>query len=267
MNFKLKTSTRLRARAFTLIETVIAIGVLAVLLTAFMLVFTPAADGIRKSINVQLADRMASTLESELALLRVGEENDGAKIYTGFDKAYKWINDSMKTSNPEAVFVYQYRGDLSKPLRADGTLQPFPSASKGVNGEDYTVVTMARRRVAPSGTATDTNFKDDLTALEGRVFAVKLTQLIFSGSAGLIESTKGKVTDPTPPEVDLTVLPGDTKPGISATYPEGAIAFSASFYGLPSSSYAYLGGTGGGAKFEASKLKNPYFTRNLAVRR
>ena len=37
--------------AFTLMETVIAIGVLAVLLTGFMAVFTPAAQGIRRSIS------------------------------------------------------------------------------------------------------------------------------------------------------------------------------------------------------------------------
>jgi prepilin-type N-terminal cleavage/methylation domain-containing protein len=40
-------------RGFTLLETVIAIGVLAVLLTGFIIVFAPAAEGIKKSINVQ----------------------------------------------------------------------------------------------------------------------------------------------------------------------------------------------------------------------
>jgi type II secretory pathway pseudopilin PulG len=41
---------RLRA-AFTLTETVIAIGVLAVVLTGFIAVFTPAAQGIRRAIS------------------------------------------------------------------------------------------------------------------------------------------------------------------------------------------------------------------------
>ena len=44
---------------FTLMETVIAIGVLAVLLTAFLAVFTPAAQGIRKAISAEDADRLA----------------------------------------------------------------------------------------------------------------------------------------------------------------------------------------------------------------
>jgi prepilin-type N-terminal cleavage/methylation domain-containing protein len=59
----MKSKPNSRFRGFTLLETVIAIGVLAVLLTGFMVVFAPAADGIRKSINVQQADRMGSTLE------------------------------------------------------------------------------------------------------------------------------------------------------------------------------------------------------------
>ncbi|MCP5533718.1 MAG: prepilin-type N-terminal cleavage/methylation domain-containing protein, partial [Akkermansiaceae bacterium] len=40
----------IRRRGFTLLETVIAIGVLAVLLTGFILVFAPAAAGIKKAI-------------------------------------------------------------------------------------------------------------------------------------------------------------------------------------------------------------------------
>ena len=235
---------------FTLIETVIAIGVLAVLLTAFMLVFTPAADGIRKAINVQLADRMASTLEFELGTLRSGEE--GTDVFTGFDKAFKIIEGSMKSK--ELVFVYQYRGDLKATPRKDGTLTPY-KATTGVAGKDFTVVTMARRRITPAGT-TDANFEKDLEVLEGRVFAVKVTQLVFSGGA-LIESTASAIADPTPGET----LPVITKKGISDAYPEAVIAFSASFYGLPSSSYSYL------KNYDASKLKSPYFTRNLAVRR
>src|SRR6186997_3210493 len=91
-------------RGFTLLETVIAIGVLAVLLTGFMVVFTPAAEGIRKSINVQQADRLASALEQELVTLH-------DKSYpTGFDKSYEWIKDSDKAAS--ALMVYQYRGQI-----------------------------------------------------------------------------------------------------------------------------------------------------------
>src|SRR5687768_12911749 len=122
-------------RGFTLIETVIAIGVLAVLITGFMVVFAPAAEGIRKSISVQQADRLASTLEQELVNLRKGEEA-GTTIATGFDKAYRMIEDSMKAS-PEPIFIYQYRGALKQPLRTDGTYEPYVNASAGRAGVDF----------------------------------------------------------------------------------------------------------------------------------
>ena len=249
----MKPSSKSRTSGFTLLETVIAIGVLAVLLTGFMVVFTPAAEGIRKSINVQQADRLASALEQELVTLRKGEES--TKFATGFDKAYQMIQDSMKKSSPELVFVYQYRGDLKAALRSDGTYTPYKTTT-GVAGTDYTVVPMARRRVKIDG-GTDSNFEKDLEALEGRVFAVKATQLVF-GTGQLTLSTKEVIEDPSPGEPLLT---GSTASG---TYPEAVIAFSADFFSLPSSAYNYLK-TGGA--FDPTKLKKPIFSRNLAVRR
>jgi prepilin-type N-terminal cleavage/methylation domain-containing protein len=81
------TLIRMR-RGFTLMETVIAIGVLALLLTAFLAVFGPATTGLRKAISVQEADRLAAALERELVTLRPGTSSD---YKTGFDKAYQWI--------------------------------------------------------------------------------------------------------------------------------------------------------------------------------
>ena len=57
---------RLR-RGFTLMETVIAIGVLALLLTAFLAVFGPATSGLRKAISIQEADRLAARIIQSLA--------------------------------------------------------------------------------------------------------------------------------------------------------------------------------------------------------
>ncbi len=249
----MKPSLIARKRGFTLLETVIAIGVLAVLLTGFMVVFAPAADGIRKSINVQQADRMASTLEQELVTLRKGEGS--SKFATGFDKAHQMIEDSMKKPSPELIFVYQYRGNLQAALRDDGTYTPYKLRT-GVPGRDYTVVPMARRRVQLDGSS-DGDFEMDLEALEGRVFAVKANQLVFTNGQ-LTLSTKDLIEPPSP---GAQLLTGTTASG---KYPEAVIAFSAEFYGLSSSSYSYLK-TGGA--FNPSKLKNPMFTRNLAVRR
>ncbi|NQX00672.1 type II secretion system protein [bacterium] len=248
----MKTYPKSRHAGFTLLETVIAIGLLAVLLTGFMVVFAPAAEGIRKSINVQEADRLTSALERELTTLRPGEE-DAAKITTGFDKAYRWIEDSMKKPKPDVIFVYQYRGDLAAKPREDGSYEPYKRGS-GVAGKDY-VVTMAARRLNKANSGTDPFLEKDLEALEGRVFAVKVNQLVFSGNQ-LTASTKNAIEDPSPGEPLLT---GTTASG---TYPEGVIAFAADFHSLPSTSFKYLK-----SNFDSSKLKTPMFTRNLAVRR
>lgn len=238
---------------FTLLETVIAIGVLAVLLTGFMIVFAPAAAGIRKSINIQEADRLTTTLEQEMVTLRPNLNSDNFR--TGFDKAYKWIEDSMKKTSPEVIFVYQYRGDISK-TRDDGTPEPF-YATSGIPGMDFKVVSMARTRNQLTG-GPDPYFEADLKASEGRVFAVKAIQLVFSAD-GLTLSNEELIKDPSPGEP----ITGTTPP-ISGAYPEAVISFAADFYDLPSKSPDYLKA---GGKFDSNKLKKPVFSRNLAVRR
>ncbi len=239
MNFP--SNIRFR-RGFTLMETVIAIGVLAVLLTAFLAVFGPAASGIRRAINVQEADRLASTLERELVTLREGQAT-GGNIQTGFDKAYEWIEQSHEPT--EAIFVYQYRGNADS-VRTDGTLQPRPTRD-GVPGKDYIVQTMVRR-------LSDQELFEDLNALEGSVFVVKATQLIFENGE-LVPGQPGQIVDPK----------GGSGGGTAQQYPEAVIAFSAAFYGLPANNATYLQGQAFRDRFP--QLQNPVFTRNLAVRR
>lgn len=244
-------SPSFKRRGFTLLETVIAIGVLAVLLTAFLGVFGPATAGIRRAINVQEADRLASTLEQELVNLR--GQTEATTYPTGFDKAYQWIEDSMKKNSPNFLFIYQYRGDPSN-LRPDGTLEAYLNTN-GVAGKEYTVVPMVRRRNDPL-------FEKDLAALEGRVFAVRMTQLVFINGQ-LTLTTDEIIRDPSPGnDPPGTVPPAGT--GAAGRYPEAVIAFSAEFFGVSSTSPAFLR-TGG--NFDPTKLKSPIFTRNLAVRR
>ena len=234
-----------RPSGFTLLETVIAIGVLAVLLTGFMVVFAPAAAGIRKSINVQEVDRLTSTLEQELVNLRPNQSS--GTIKTGFDKAFEWIKRS--NTAPNAIFVYQYRGNLKVPLRpADNTPDPLANVSGKVAGQDYVVVPMARRNG-------DTLFTEDLKAVEGGVYLVRCTQLIFTGgSLGL--GTPGAIKDPKGVVASVTS---------TDTYPEAVIAFSAEFYNLPSKSPTLFSGTAFSTAY--TNAKTPVFTRNLAVRR
>jgi|688.fasta_scaffold80412_3 prepilin-type N-terminal cleavage/methylation domain-containing protein len=231
----------IKKSGFTLMETVIAIGVLAVLLTAFMAVFGPAAANIRRAINVQEADRLASTLERELVTLRDGQESASIKI--GFDKAFDWIAKSQSAT--DALFIYQYRGDPDK-QRSDGTLEPLTTAG-GVAGKDYIVQPMVRR-------LSDTKFLEDVKALQGPVFVVKCTQLVFK-TGELQAGDKGKIADPK----------GGATVSSAEQYPEAVIAFSAEFHGVAGNNAAYFSGTAFKTRFD--KMNKPVFTRNLAVRR
>jgi len=239
----MKTQSSSRKRGFTLVETVIAIGVLAVLLTGFIIVFAPAAAGIKKSINLQAADRLASTLELELVTLRKG--NPGT---TGFAKAFEWIKSSNTGTVDNALLVYQYRGSLTAASRDDGTPEPVAKITDQVVGKDYNVQSMVRRK-------DDAKFLQDFPAIEGGVYLVKCTQLVFDPATGALKAgIAGTISDP--------------KTGSAAAsadaYPEAVMAFKADFYALPAKSEGYFGAPFGKTYTNAKK---PVFTRNLAVRR
>lgn len=246
----MKNPTQIKSRTyqvtavtgFTLMETVIAIGVLAVLLTGFLAVFTPAAQGIRRSISSQQADRLASTLERELVTLRDGQKPVG--ITTGFEKAFEWIKEG--NDGGKAIFVYQYRGDGSK-LRSDGTPEPVNDI-KGQPGVDYIVQSMVRRKGDPELTK-------DLEAIEGAIFFVKPIQLVFNKNE-MVLGTAGTIKNPPP----ATGNASD-----AANYKDAVIAFAAEFHGVPTKSATYLNGTEFKTRFD--NAKRPVFTRNLAVRR
>lgn len=232
---------RSHSRGFTLLETVISIGVLAVLLSAFLAVFGPATTGIRRAISTQEADRLSSALINELTTRREGSQT--TDYTSGFDKGFNWIKDAADSG--KTIFVYQYRANPSSGLRSDGSMEPYTSTN-GVAGKDYIVQPMARQR-------SDSMLADDLAVLEGRVFAVKPTQLVFN-QGSLKPGTAGTITDPeTGSEVSS-----------SASYTASVIPFSAEFYDIPSNAPAFLK-TGGA--FDLEKLKSPLFSRNLAVNR
>lgn len=238
-------------KGFTLMETVIAIGVLAVLLTGFLAVFTPASQGIRRSIDIQQADRLVTSLERELVTLRSGEETTiqtGQTLTTGFEKAFYWL---INGDNPDqAIIVYQYRGSTTQ-TRDDGTPTPLV-AIQGQPGEAFTVQAMARR-------LDDPEFTRDLAAVEGRIFFVKPIQLV-QGNTGTLEASQ------TDGELQYRDTSGNLAPATSPeNYLEAVIAFSAEFHSIPTKSIAYLQSPNFQTLFEDSQ--NPVFTRNLAIQR
>jgi len=237
-------STPIRSRSgFTLMETVIAIGVLALLLTAFLAVFGPATSGIRKAISVQEADRLAAALERELVTLHPGGSNN---YKTGFDKAYQWIESA--SSSADSIFLYQYRGTPDE-VREDGSLEPYVEGG-GVAGKDFVVQPTVRKRDDPL-------FLEDLQSLDGRIFTTKLTQLEFKN--GQLSKREDDGINPDPNDTGETL--GGTG---SDAYVEAVIAFAAEFYIVPNSAPDYVKP---GGKFDPENLTKPVFTRNLAVRR
>ena len=285
-----------RPRGFTLMETVIAIGVLSVLLTGFLIVFIPAADGIKRSISSQEADRLVAALEQELVNTRTGETppplDDAA---TGFEKAL-WrirfstgpIPDNKDTvgQTENALLVYQYRGNPAD-LSPDGSPEPVTDATGKKAGQDYTLVPMMRRKSSP-------RFLEELPAVEGSVYLVKCVQMVnrlkkdddtvllvrldhdnknnpikIREDRGLVGPTyRGEIVNPeVAPEsadrpADYPLGPFD-KP---ADYPDAVIAFAAEFYPVPSKATGFFGPAGGFEKFYVRSVK-PTFTRNLAIRR
>ncbi len=226
-------------RGFTLMETVIAIGVLAVLLSAFVAVFGPAADGIRRSISEQDADRLAATLERELVTVRTGQN-----FPTGFAKGFEYVKGSQTAAT--ALLAYKYRGDLAS-TRTDGTPQPLVNAKGKIAGKDYAMVPMVRRK-------DDTLFLDDIEAVEGPVLLVKCTQMIESVS-GMVLGTPGTIKDPVSGAV---VADADA-------YTAGSLVYQAQFHILSSRSDGFFTGASFGNAFD--KARHPVSTRFLAASR
>ncbi|MDG0994938.1 MAG: hypothetical protein P8O22_09420, partial [Akkermansiaceae bacterium] len=221
--------------------------------------FGPAVQGIRKSMSSKEANRLASTLEYELSVLRPADVPgvDDDRFDTAFGKAWWWIRNSAHTTNNDLfILVYQYRGDPNVAPRPDGTLMPY-TGTDGIPGKDFVIQSIARR-------LRNDSVQEELVpgVVEGRVFYVRMTQLIFKNGALVLTDQPGKIIDPTEPRT-ATTLPEN--------YPEAVIAFQAEFYALKSSIYSYANtgfdladSNGDGHPDAAGK---PVFTRNLGVRR
>lgn len=265
-------------QGFTLVETVIAMGIIAIMITAFMAAFGPAVKGISRSISAKEANRLAATLEYELSVLRPGESNP-----TAFDKSFEWIKGSVGTNKDESVLLYQYRGDPSN-VRTDGSLKPQDDRSKNLPGVDYVLQSVVRR----SGDA-EVAVELQPGVVEGRVFYVRMGQLVYhtvkdEDNKDVIVLISGG-SDPdngsiAPGGLGQIINPHEphATPLDSTEYLEAVVAFQAQFYVLKSSLYTYV------EKFDPSDLSGdptddplvtrhpkatgkPIFTRNMAVRR
>ena len=262
-------------RGFTLVETAIAMGIVAVMISAFMVAFGPAVKGIKKSISAKDASRLSSALEHELSVLRATEvdtvPDDGdARYMTAFEKAHDWIRGSATQGT--AVLVYQYRGDPSS-LRADGTMNPY-TGNGTVPGVDYVIQTAVRQ--LSNNTVVSAELAPGV--LQGRVYYVRMRQLIYhdtddadtdlemvlAGEDGA-PGGLGQIIDPTP-ESDGTRFTVTNSGSYSKPDPDGAgegvIAFQANFYIIPNVLYTYINNT-----WAVANPGTLVFSKNMAVTR
>lgn len=231
-------------------------GVIALMITGFLGVFAPAIRGVQKSISRKEVNRLASSLEYEFSYLKPGEQN---QYTSAFHKGYEWIKDGGGTSTDEALLLYQYRGDPESP-RTDGTLNPITDISAQVPGEDYVLQSVVRQ-------LSDDEVSSELQPgiVEGRVFYVKMTQLIFDNT-GMVLGTPGEIIDPT---LDTSGSRDSTSNYLD--YPDSVIAYKSEFYVLRTNVYSYVSNSfslddsnGDGHPDATGKS---VFSRNMAVRR
>lgn len=239
-------SPYLNHKGFSLVEVVIAIGIVAVLLTSFIAVFGPAQQSVVRALGVGDVNRLTSTLENEMGYLRETEEND---YNSAFDKAFEWLETS--TTSQSAIIVYQYHGDPSTE-NADGTLKAKSSGDKrAAPGVDYITQTVARKLDQASSKS---YIREELSpgVIVGGVYAVRLTQLVPDSTTGAMSlGAAGSIVDE-----DGAAVSG------SDSYPNGYIAMQAEFYRLPNNLSGFV--IGGGWDFE--NLGAPIVTQNIAVR-
>ena len=241
-------------KGFSLVEVVIAIGLVAVLLTTFMAVFGPAQKNINRALGVADANRLVHTLENEMAILRPGEDAD----YTSaFDKAFEWILDSPSEAN--AIIVYQYQA-LPNSENPDGTLKAADitliNGDAKLPGVDYITQTVARR------IDQSTTLGEELSpgVVQGKVYAVRMTQLV-KGGTGLSLGEPGKIE---------YLKDGETSPteaADSTEYEDAYITLQVEFFTLPNNLFNYVSNGGEVNGWSFDKLGSPVATQNIAVRR
>lgn len=241
----MKINRNIKNCGFTLVETVIAMGIIAVMVTAFLAAFGPAVQGVRKSISYKEANRLSSSLEAELSVLRPGE----SQFTTAFEKAFTWIEGSVETAvgNDNMVLIYQYRGDPNN-VREDGTLMPIAAGDNDIPGETFVIQSVVRRLGDPQ-------VDEELIprVVEGRVFYVRMTQLIFNASGELeVSNQPGTIRGQRPPNTVSDHV----------NYPDAVIAMQVEFFVMESSLVPYIRNT-----FDPDRPGKAVFTGNLAVRR
>lgn len=169
-----KITLSTRRGGFTLVETLLAIGLVGVLLSLFLVVFVPARGMIRQALARQEAERITTVLRTELNTLRGNQQasqtaqiSTPTSFITPFDKAFYWMQKCDKPGT--AIVIFSYRADTREGLRPDGTYPPLPANQNQPNGHSQ-LVTIA----CPMD---DPVHSKEIKDAVGNVFVVRMTEL------------------------------------------------------------------------------------------
>lgn len=237
--------------AFTLMETLLAIALVAMLVSIFLTVFVPARGLIQQSLTKQEADRLVSILRAEMNTVRANEqslnqqESAPGQYITAFDKGFYWILSSTKPDT--SIVIFSYRADTSKPRNEDGTYPSIP-ANKSVPGQDTFITSIA----CPMNSSIH---KKDIMNAVGPVFLVKLTQIEPSASGEYkLASSPGVISSASSPNKFFSQEGAEWEWG-------GAIFCRADFYLMTSLNPASY------RKRPWSRMGRPVFSANFSFRR
>lgn len=169
-----KITLSTRRGGFTLVETLLAIGLVGVLLSLFLVVFVPARGMIRQALARQEAERITTVLRTELNTLRGNQQasqtaqiSTPTSLITPFDKAFYWMQKCDKPGT--AIVIFSYRADTREGLRPDGTYPALPANQNQPNGHSQ-LVTIA----CPMD---DPVHSKEIKDAVGNVFVVRMTEL------------------------------------------------------------------------------------------
>lgn len=147
-----------RSQGFTLVEIVVAIGLVALLLSGVLGLMGVSALKIDKSISKKEAKRAAAAVVQEIGIY--DREQDGSLLgYDGMGEAqdppvpdvpspgtklamaYAWSDECEE----KAIIIYSYAGDPGEGPKVDGSMAAYDLSQGGIEGVNYYRRTEVRR--------------------------------------------------------------------------------------------------------------------------
>jgi len=239
-----------RRKGFSLVEVIIAIGIVGLLLTGFLGVFGSAQRNISRAISVKEANILKDALETEMSILRTSDVD----FTTSFQKAFEMIVDS--SDQTLTTLVYQYKAD---PLdnRDSGILATYDSEG-GIAGQDF-ITQVAVRKLGATGSSNLLESELQSGVVVGNVYAVKMRQLFPAETDFSILELQDESDSLAFFSSDLTKQTTSS----SDSYTDPNVIFQAEFFQLPSNSASFV--TGGSWDFQT--IGAPVARINVAIRR